>query len=297
MNMILLFIIAILFIIIFLFVQTMIPYPKSTIEIFSEEYSNTKDIWYKGKSNNNLFIMLHGMYGYPKMFEGLKTLVDSGWDVYIPTLPNSSETLEDLIKQKPYSWEDSLKIALRKILENSGSYDKIILGGHSQGGSIAISLAPSLSFLKGIIILGSPIFLINHKFSLFKNLQILFSGIIHFFPQKGLLVERESKSSDTKIKDWFFGLTIHSLRLGLKETKKHLKNILAPTYLIYEKTDPTVLFNNYLYLKKHLPDTKSITFDTPYADQYKGNRHDLLNYEPIKDKVLSGIVTFLMDIK
>ncbi|MGL4561411.1 MAG: alpha/beta hydrolase [Brevinema sp.] len=280
-----------LFIFMLLMTQTMLFFPNSTEKIFTEQYSSTKDIWYKKTGNKNLVIALHGMYGYPSVFNELgKTLLQKDWDMYAPTLPNSVEIESELTTQRPYQWNDSLKVALRKILEHSGNYENIVLLGHSQGGSLAMALAPSLSFIKHLVVIASPINLLNKHFSLTKNIQIIFSGLVHFTKKKGLFVKSHI---NPEAKDWYFGLTIHSFQMGLKETRKHLHDITAKTLLIYEKSDPTVPFSNMKKISEKIHHVEMKVFDTPLDQEITGSRHDLLNFEPIKEQVIDTIIKFI----
>ncbi|MGL4389151.1 MAG: alpha/beta hydrolase, partial [Brevinema sp.] len=199
-------------------------------------------------------------------------------------------TTEDLIAQEPFQWEDSLKIALKKILAHSGNYDEVTLLGHSQGGSLAMTLAPSLPFLKKLIIIASPINLINKDLGLKKNLQIIFSGFMHFSKKHGIAITNQA---DPALKDWYFALTIHSFNLGLRETFKHLHKIDIPTLLVYEKYDQTVPYSNSDKIMTQIPNVERVTFSTPLNPDILGSRHDILNFDPIKEATIKEIVTFI----
>ncbi|MGL4394302.1 MAG: alpha/beta hydrolase [Brevinema sp.] len=282
---------AVTAIFLYLMTQTMIFYPKSTEAVFDKKYSSTEDFWYKKEGNKKIVVALHGMYSDPTVYQHLvPEITKEGYDFYAPTLPNSALTTEELMAQDPYQWDDSLRVALKKILAHSGTYDEVVLLGHSQGGSLAMTLAPSLPFLKKLVIVASPISLVNKDLGFKKNLQVIFSGFMHFNKRHGIAMTNQA---DPALKDWYFALTIHSFKLGLRRTFKNLHKIDTPTLLVYEKYDQTVPYSNSDKIMTQIPHVERVTFSTPLSPDVPGSRHDILNFDPIKADAIKEIVNFI----
>jgi len=300
-------IILIIFIIFFILsTQTMLLHPKPHPNIFDLPYSNNSDIWFKKQGNTKLLILLHGMYSSPKVFQEFSELIiNDGWDIYLPVLPNSSSSTEDLISQDYYQWNDSLKIAFQKSLVNINNYQKVVLGGHSQGGSLALTICPSFEFLNGLILIAAPISMIHNKNSLIRNIGIYLSGFLHLIlPNKGLRVNSRYKKERGLVEnsfgseEFYYGITLHSMHLGLKQSKKHLSDIKCPCLLIYEKGDQICNYKDSVYIKEHISSTqiKEYIFETSKQEEPYSKRHKLLSYKPIKQKVFQGIQEFLSQL-
>ncbi len=296
---------VILFIIVLLITtQTMWWHPKPHKDILHKPFSSHMDFWNKNSDNKNLLICLHGMYSHPTIYQELSDIVvDEGWDVYAPVLPNASQSPEELSKQIDYQWLDSFKVALHRSLIHNQNYEKIVLLGHSQGGALALSIAPSLPFLSGLIVVAAPDNIIHKKNSLKKNIGIALSGLLYFLvPKRGLFMKNRNTPEKSLVegtqhpREFYFGLTLHSMRLGLKQTRKNLKNISTRTLLIYEKGDRVVDFSSFENIfQSILPAKDKLILETPLELEPYSNRHRLLSYIYTKDQVFDKVSDFLRD--
>lgn len=283
--------------------QTLWLQQKPKKDILTAGFTTHKDIWTKKEGNTSLMIMLHGMYSQPNIFnETAKKVSEHGWDVYAPVLPNSSESYEDLKSQEGYLWEDSLKVAFQRALIHNQGYQKIVLAGHSQGGALALTIAPSLPFLTGLISVATPVNLIHNKNSFIRNLGIRLSGLMIFLiPKKGITLksrfseERKALEGHSSPKEFHFGITLHSMHLGLKQTRKNIHHITTPCLLIHEKGDIIAPFADCVFVKKNISSTslKEVVFDTPMSLDPYSKRHKLFNYIHTKEKVVQAISNFL----
>ncbi|MGL5955169.1 MAG: alpha/beta hydrolase [Brevinema sp.] len=299
-------IIGILLLVFWITTQTLYLHPKSQNNISQTEFSKIPDLWQKKEGNENLVIFLHGMYSSPDTFQEIsKMIVTEGWDLYAPALPNASLSADDLSTQQSYQWEDSLKVALHRSLAYNKDYKKIVLAGHSQGGSIALSIAPTLPFLSGLIIIAAPIHLIHTKNSFIRNVAIFLSGLLVFFiPKKGMFLKCRNAYEKSLVdghyteKEFHFGLTLHSMNLGLKKTIQQLSQIKTPCLLIYEKGDRIVDFQDFITIKSAISSSiiKECVLETPIALEPYSSRHRLLSYIYTKDQVFEEVTSFLKTI-
>ena len=296
---------VLIFVLIFVVIstQTLWLQQKPKKDILTTKFSTHEDIWTKKEGNTSLMIMLHGMYSQPNIFdETAKKVSEHGWDVYAPVLPNSSESYEDLKSQEGYLWEDSLKVAFQRALIHNQGYQKIVLAGHSQGGALALTIAPSLPFLNGLISVAAPMNIIHNKNSFMRNLGIRLSGIlVLLIPKKGMTLksrfseERKIVEGHSSPQEFHFGITLHSMHLGLKQTRKNLYHITTPCLFIHDKGDTIALFDDCVYAKNNISSAsiKELFFDTPMSLDPYSKRHKLFNYIHTKEQVVQGISDFL----
>lgn len=286
--------------------QTMYLQPKPKKDILTRPFSSHEDIWIKKEGNTKLLIMLHGMYSHPSIFlESAEAIVSEGWDVYLPVLPNASLSVEELSEQEEYQWEDNLKVAFHKSLVHNYGYQEVALAGHSQGGSLALTIAPSLPFLKGLLIIAAPLYVIHPKYKWRKSAGIRISGLLRLFiSQKGVFLPSKNAEQKREVegnaqdREFYFGLTLHSMNLALRQTRKNLKKIHIPCFLAYEKGDKVTSFNDFLYLKSHLGSSliKEKIFEVPISIEPYSNRHKLFQYIHTKEELKKEIVSFLAQI-
>ncbi len=283
--------------------QTLWLHQKPKKDILTTKFSTHEDIWTKKEGNTSLMIILHGMYSQPNIFdETAKKVSEHGWDVYAPVLPNSSDSYEDLSSQEGYQWEDSLKVAFQRALIHNQGYQKIVLAGHSQGGSLALTIAPSLPFLNGLISVATPMNIIHNKNSFIRNLGVRLSGFLIFFiPKKGITLkskyskEREALEGHCSPQEFHFGLTLHSMNLGLKQTRKNLHHITTPCLLIHDKGDGIATVDDCIFVNNNISSDsiKKVILDTPLSVDPYSKRHKLFNYIHTKDQVVQEISDFL----
>ncbi|MGL4367011.1 MAG: alpha/beta hydrolase [Brevinemataceae bacterium] len=280
--------------------KTMIFRKKSTKDLFKKKYTHNEDIWIKKEGNKNLLVILHGMYSNPKIFEEFGHYICSeGWDVFLPALPNSSNSQEDLMNQDVFPWDDSVKIAFQKTVVYTNGYEKFALAGHSQGGSLAMAIAPSLDYLSGVIIAGSPISLLNKHNKFSTNFGICMSGLCSLFPKFGVKLKKHSQNTlETnplfQPKNFYYALTLHSMQQGLARVKKNLKNITQPCLLIYDKNDTVINITNSIVIKQNIQSSIVKTKIVDSSDRESTiNSHYLFNNPVVKNEVFEEIKIFL----
>lgn len=286
--------------------QTLLLHPRARKDILSKAYTKYPDLLLKKAENKNLVIALHGMYSHTGTFQEFgEKILPLGWDLFAPVLPNSSQNSKDLQDQEIYQWEESLRVAFHKIVLNCEAYEKIVLMGHSQGGALALTLAPSLGFIDGLAVVAAPLHMTNPKNSFWKKLSIPLTGFLHFIiPGHGAKVSSSQYEDIADVEDiigaegYFYGLTIHSMILGLRKTRKRLDRIIQPLFLGYEKNDKTVSFQDYLEIKAKVKSPKIVECisETPEERHPSSQKHRLFSYKPVKDKLHQDLILFLKEL-
>ena len=112
-------------------------------------------------------LMVHGFTSTPAEFIELSTyFADRGFSVSAPLLAGHGTSPDDLIKTTPQDWTQSVKDAYLELKKKS---ENIFIIGDSFGSNLALWLAKEFNNEPtGIITLGAPIFLIHHKFIIFR---------------------------------------------------------------------------------------------------------------------------------
>ena len=298
------YILGIVFILFLLLNYTTVFHQKIRQNVLSKKYSCTKDMWFKKEANTKLIVFLHGMYSTPSTFEDLaQILLEKGWDIYVPALPASAISREDLRVIGSWAWEESLIVIREKINSLPSDYQKVVLGGHSQGGSLAMTVATE-QYFDGLIVVASPVNLYGDHLKLGHNIAIYFSGLLSFLLPNGLfepILHQQERAKVEKLCDAegvMYPYTIYTFKKGLKILRKNLYKIETPLFLAYCKGDTLVNFKNLEFIKTHVSSKKIVTekYDISYEEEPYGFRHQLLNYSKTRDHLNVSIVSFLEDL-
>ncbi|MGL5721871.1 MAG: alpha/beta hydrolase [Brevinema sp.] len=272
--------------------------------LLSLKYTDQQDLWFKNAGATKLLVFLHGMYSTPSTFEDFATQWAQShpdWDVYCPALPAGCKDVAVLKEIGPWTWDESLTVAKAKLDESRKTYKTVVLGGHSQGGSLALAIAPDRNDLEALIIVASPLKLGGNAMSLMDNLGIMLASPLQMIIPKGMSrpvrnkVQRAPVEKFCDCEGWMFPLTISTFKKGLVRVRKRLSAISIPLFMSYCKQDGLVSFFNADLLSKGVSSKLVISkyFDVPHKQEPYGIKHQLLNYSPTRQELFDAINTFL----
>ncbi|MSU44859.1 alpha/beta fold hydrolase [Candidatus Nomurabacteria bacterium] len=93
----------------------------------------------RGKNEIAIFL-IHGYTGSPTDFNGLPLFLYEhyGVSVFVPLLPGHGSCVEDL---RGFTKDDFIKFTEEELKPLLSSYSKVIIGGHSFGGQLALDIA------------------------------------------------------------------------------------------------------------------------------------------------------------
>ncbi|MGL5722133.1 MAG: alpha/beta hydrolase [Brevinema sp.] len=283
--------------------RTLWLHPRPRPNILARTYTAYPDLVFQTAGNKNLVVALHGMYANPWVFEELgQRLSNQGWDLFAPALPNATISSDDLRRQEVYQWKESLQVAKAKVVSSTNGYDRVVILGHSQGGALALVIASQVPELDGVAVVSAPLFL-EYKNDWFRNFLIQSAGFFYFFtPNHGVALGKEPPEELAQLEDtrgggtYVYGLTAHSMRLGLKnEVIPSLPKITMPLFAAYEVRDHTVSFDNLELLTNRI---NSITKDVLVTDSSEdkagiSTQHKLFSYIYTKEILHQRIEKFL----
>lgn len=92
----------------------------------------------KADSADTAVLMIHGIMGTPRHFDAFLPLIPENWDVYNILLDGHGKTLRDFNAASMARWKEQVQGYFREL---SGSYERLVVVGHSMGTLLAMEAA------------------------------------------------------------------------------------------------------------------------------------------------------------
>jgi len=186
-------------------------------------------------------IALHGFSSAPKEVEKIaKYLHSHDLNVYAPRLKGHGTVPEDLKDITYHDWYDSVS---RAITIATLKYKKIYLLGFSTGGLLAILSAKKKDFkFEGLICINTALNLNDIRVKTLIPAVSFWNDLVHSFNANEYAKEYiTNKAQNPDINyDKHYIDAITQLSMLMDKTKKSLKHINTPTYIIQSNNDPVV---------------------------------------------------------
>ncbi|MCL2426262.1 MAG: alpha/beta fold hydrolase [Oscillospiraceae bacterium] len=204
--------------------------------------------------SKKIVIFIHGFMGSPIQFENLIETVHNADCSYCSILlPGHGSHMNEFAKSNMHKWEQHVQSEIDKIKNN---YDEIYLFGHSMGGLLALNASLNKNNkIAGVFILQTPLKIntTNFKF-LVPKLKLL------FYPKNNVIKAVYTKSKGVDMSNIFLyplmlKPTFSFYRL-LNKTKKNLKDVFVPVYMIYSTKDETTSYKSLDLMCKSLYNTE-----------------------------------------
>ncbi len=122
-----------------------------------------------------VFLLIHGYTGSPTDFNGLPEFLHKQHNasVFIPLLPGHGTRVEDL---RGVTKDDFMQVAEAVLQDLLAKHSRVIVGGHSFGGQVALHLAARYP-VSGVFVSAMP-----YKLRFTKLIVLLFSSEDIFLP-------------------------------------------------------------------------------------------------------------------
>ncbi|MFW9827800.1 MAG: alpha/beta hydrolase [Candidatus Thorarchaeota archaeon] len=232
------------------------------------------------KGNRIGILMIHGGGGGTSA--DLKDIAEDlhlkeGYTVNVPLLPGFGTTPKELKNIQLSDWKIFLS---REISIMKDKCDKIIVGGHSMGGVLALILAANYN-LDAVFTISAPIGI--------RNILILFVPFFKIFV-KYHSIETEQFKKDTNGK-WVGYNKIPSniatkLKKLIKEMKKSLKDIICPAIILQGCLDSEIKRKSIDYI------FNNIKSERKRKVWLENNSHPILN-SPDHDQIVLELIKFI----
>ena len=221
--------------------------------------------------------LIHGVTKGNNEFSKIKEYLEKknkNLKVYLPLLPGheicpitKQTCLQKFWLTTPKDWLDFSEKEFKKVRKK---HKKIIVGGISLGGNLAISIASRYK-VDGIILIGTPMFLApvltigyyaaNIAMFILKKKYRERSGYYHNFPLQKLL----------------------SIKLYIDKTRKEVKKVKAPLLIIHSKKDDIALPRSARYIFKNAGSRKKKLVWIPL-------RHGIDASSKVEAEMISNII-------
>lgn len=228
------------------------------------------NIAYDVLGKGNPIILLHGWGTSKNTFTSLKEEISKNYEVHALDLIGFGKSDEPF---KPYSLNDYV-LFLRDYIKNKNIINPIILG-HSFGGRIAIKYTSIFKDVSKLILVDSAgIRRINlsNKFKILKYKVLKKWYKLTSNKKMYNLLINNSGSYDYKLAS---SVMKQTLSLIVNENlNKHIKKIKTTTLIIWGKNDKVTPYKDALYLKKHIKESKLVSFENTGHFPYLENKED-----------------------
>jgi len=194
------------------------------------------------EANSDICVLaIHGFSSSPKEVEKLALyLNENKLNVYAPRLKGHGTVPEDLKNISYKDWYDSVS---RAIVIASLKYKNIYLLGFSTGGLLALlSCKKSYKQYKGLICINAALNLNDIRVKILIPAVSFWNDLVSSFNASEYAKEYiENKAQNPEINyDKHYIDSILELSNLMDKTKKSLKNVKAPIYIIQSSNDPVV---------------------------------------------------------
>ncbi len=261
-----------------------------------------KSIIYKN-NNAKAILMIHGFPTCPQMYEySALTFSENGYDVYAPLIPTFGADYEEFSKTNFTQWFNFIN---DYYLNLRHEYKNLTVLGVSMGGAMTLKLgelyANSKNKPDSLVVLSAPV-IYN---SLFKHIitsvpAYMGRTVALFTPYIKPRIITEKPNQDDGAEEWtgYGGTFIKqgiSLVWNLKPIYKNLKLINEPIFLMHDKNDKTVPFNNLNEIIKGISSSKKCV-NIVEMKSGKHSHHSLLMYRSVQKDYTQRILNFLEDV-
>lgn len=197
--------------------------------------------------NDNAVVLQHGFIGSPLDWMFIASQLAHKYRVILPLLPGHGKHAREMHGISYKEWVNATNDAVDFLREEKATR-KIVLAGHSLGGSISLILAAKRNDITAVVTFSSPV---RYKFLVRAPIKIL--GILfrwHYmkysefaFDDKTLYENAYIKFLNENYNEVSIG-TLRQVLLLIDEAYKSLPHITIPYLNMHSIYDKTVPYNN-----------------------------------------------------
>ena len=201
------------------------------------------------ETSDTAVLMVHGIAGTPRHFDGVLAVLPENWTVYNILLAGHGGSAEDFAKTSMEAWRGQVREALGELC---GKYEKVFVVAHSMGTLLTIDACAEYGErIDGILFLASPLKIGVKPSSVIYSLQAALG--IEKENSRAALMKRDCGVELTK-KLWvYLGWIPRYLELFslVRKCRPLVKNIQSPCIAIQSKHDELVSRRAADYLRQN----------------------------------------------
>ena len=194
-------------------------------------------------------VFIHGICGTPRHFDFLIPLVPEDWSVYNLLLEGHGGTIDDFSNARMSQWQTQID---RFLAQLDGTYDQIVIAGHSRGTLLALNAAQEHAGVQKLFLLAVPL-VIHPRLQVSWNcLQLALNIGDHTGPQLAAAKRCCGIALDKRL--WKYLRWIPNfwslLRLS-RITRANSSAIQIPVTVLQSERDELVSLRSLRYLPSH----------------------------------------------
>ena len=129
----------------------------------------------KTETADTAVLMIHGIMGTPRHFDGFLPLIPESWDIYNILLEGHGKTVRDFNRASMGIWQNQVQQYFREL---SGRYEKIYVIAHSMGTLLSMEAAQLYpEKLEKLIFLAPPMKICMRPVMVKYSAKVIFRGI------------------------------------------------------------------------------------------------------------------------
>jgi carboxylesterase len=242
-------------------------------------------------------LLIHGFAGSTVEMEPLALALEAeGFDVVRLTLPGHATSIDDFSRTFFPDW---LAAAERACQEELGRGRRVVVIGHSMGGSLALHLAQRYD-LAGVVTLAAPLYLYRFLPPEAADWRLPLIGLLkHFRPHWPKAPEDPIAR---QIAPWggYSGVRLlpqlHSMIQGIEAIAQQLETITEPLLILHAINDEVVPTSNALMIASGVR-SKEVKVELFTLPETPAGRHLIPSHRDSRALVAARIHAFLMRIE
>ncbi|TRZ77634.1 alpha/beta fold hydrolase [bacterium] len=240
----------------------------------------------KNKRTGIGILLIHGWTSSPFELKKLgEYLLEKGLIVSVPLLPGHGTVPEDLYAVGWDDWKESIENSYQELKKKT---DKIFIGGVSMGGNLAIHLASDHPEIKGIITMGTPLFVRNNF------LKVLLPILKRIHPMTNKSYPDYVRKEILEYKKHYWSFPTKSMQDtvdGMNDSNRNLHKVKCPALIMQSTRDYLLRNRNARVLFRK--------FGTPMKDKELVWVHDsdhVFIIDLYKEEIFAKIDNFIKNI-
>ncbi len=241
-------------------------------------------------------LLIHGFAGSTVEMEPLaRALETEGFEVIRLTLPGHATSIDDFSRTFFPDWRAA---AERACEEEIGRGRRVVVIGHSMGGSLALHLAQRYD-LAGVVTLAAPVYLYRFFPPEAADWRLPLIGLLKYVRPRWPKAAEDPVAREIAPWGGYSGVRLlpqlHSFIQGLDPISEKLGEITEPLLILHASHDEVVPTSNALMIAKGVRSTE-VTVELITLPETPAGRHIIPSHRDSRALVAARINVFLQQI-
>lgn len=199
---------------------------------------------------NTAILMIHGIFGTPRHFDDIISLVPDNWSVYNILLDGHGKGVKEFSRTSMAKWKSQVNEMFLKLYEK---YDNIYIVGHSMGTLLSLDTCTGYADkIRAMILLAVPLKIFLKPASAINTIKLVLGMGSENNPVDIAAKKAHSVSHNAWV--WHYAGWIPrymELFALIRKVRKNIENVNVPCYTFQSKKDEMVSFSSLKHLQKN----------------------------------------------